>query len=465
AKMYLRMFMQEEPSKHLDETLLISAGLARMDGDFEGASFSMRIYLRRYKVTAPAEKELMAVLDLLETKGTAKATYELIKDAISPANLGGQNFSSLIRAAKLAGRLGFTADAWKHYQVLADNKASPAIIKDLLLVEADLCLARKDTGEARKWLAEYLRITRLDPNRPAGLFLLFRVQQIENAPLVDALLTGIAASAANSTHPYTIETMLAVARNLEDLGLYGAAEARFSHIALLQQVGISTNSLPLVDMVGRARIGSSRCLLKSGDKVKADRQLREICCDTRASVVRSEAAYWWATIAVDEAQGREALRRLALVSTNGLESPMIVRVDIEKKTAGVLAGENWKNAADFIFMRASELPAQEQQECLGRICLVLFAALEKKGNAEGLQYVLNLAARSPAGSGPLFKEMLLRFATTAIRDGSTSLLVDFLQPYMIGPENEVQRICRGDPVITSLCRQVQEVRPGARSCL
>lgn len=465
AKMYLRMFMQDEPSKHLDETLLLSAGLARQDGDLEGASLSMRIYLRRYKVSAVAEKELMAVLDILEMKGSTKETYELLKEAVNPANIGGQNISSLVRAAKMAGRLGYNADAWKHYQVLVNNEATPAVIKDLLLVEADLCIERKETAEARKWLMEYLNTTHLDPNRPAGLFLLFRVQQLEDAPPVDNLLTGIAASSANSTHPYTIETMLAVARKLEDLGLYAAAEARFSHIALLQQIGIGTNSPVLVNMVGRGRMGVARCLLKSGNKVKADRQLRELCGDTMTSVVRSEAAYWWATIAVDEAQGREAVRRLALVSTNGLGSTMIDRTDMEKMAAGVLTGENWKNAADFIFMRAAGLPVGEQQECLGRICRVLFAILEKKGNAEGLKYVLNLAARSPVGNSPVFKEMLLKFATTTIRAGTTSALVDFLQPYMTGPENEVQRICREDPEIISLCKQVQKVRPEANSCL
>lgn len=465
AKANLRLFRQADPNRHEDATILIMAGLARQDGMLDDADQAMRTFVRRHQITAEAEKEILTIVDLLEANGNLKSAYELLKESAGSVWMGARNHAALSRVVRMAGRLGLDAEAWQYYKMLVSSRAPAGLLKDLLLAEADQCAALGNLPGARTWLQEFLRIPGSYVSRADGLYRMFRVQRNENAPVGETMITGTAASQINPTHPYTVETILNMAASLEDIGLYRAAVDHFNSITLLERVGLGTNSQALLDMVGKANMGAARCLLKSGDRAKANHRFRSICSGARSGAVKSEAAYWWATMAVDEGQGREALRRLGLTNTNSLTAPLIGRMEIEKRIAGILTGEDWKDAADFVFRRATELAPEDQRDCLRRVCVILFNKLEKAGNVEGMQRVLELAAGSSIGKGPFFREMVMRLSTVTIRDRSAAALAEFMKPYFSGPENEIRSVSKDEPVLQDIYRQFQEVRPEAERCM
>jgi tetratricopeptide (TPR) repeat protein len=466
AKSCMRGFLTLEPTVHKDESLLMMTGLLRREGELESADQIMRTYVRKYGVTEAGCNEVQCIVDLLEGKGQFKEAYQLLKVTANETLKGKHNNALLVRAAKMAGRLGLNADAWEIYRgIKSSNSRTPGIL-NLLIEEADMNLARNEIAEAKKWLTEYLRSAPPGENRAEGLFRLFRLKQKENTSMVETLVTGIAASRANPEHPSGIETIMDVAKDLESIGLYNAAVARFSQVSVLEHVGMDTNSQALVNMVGQACVGEARCLLESGDKVKADRRCREICRERcYSSAIRSEAAYWWATIAMDEGQGREALRRLSIMKTNGLESSMICLADIENNTGKVLTGEDWKQAVDCIFQMSLDLNEDERKKCLARSCHVLFIKFDEDRNVNAMQYVVDKAASSPIGEGPFFKELLFKLATTTINDRNGAVMANFMKQYIDGPKNGIQTVSREESMLMDIYRQFVEIQPEVKGCL
>ncbi len=464
ARKYIRLYLKTEPETHFRDALLMTVRLFCQDGDPEAADERMRVFTARYGLDDESEAQLLKLAELFEAQGKLAQAYETLGEAFRFPFEHRAGSAVLNKASRIACRLGRYEEAWGHYKILTSVYIVPALNKDLLLAQADTCLSRNDFTEAEKWVATYLYYFPVDTARAEGLYRLFKIKQMEGAQQAELVTIGLSAMQADVTHPLIMPTLMETAQIMEDLGLYSTAALYYNRLALLGFVG-STNTPTTflrMDSIHPAILGKARCFLKAGEVIKADRLLREICRNRgETSSLQSEAAYWWATIAVENGQGREALRRLDLIESGSLTSNLAVRAEIERQIAVVLTGADWKKVLPAIFRRASDLAPAEQTECLQRACRLLGNCFEQKGEDAAVHLLLNLAANSVLAKTPFFNELFFRFAAVTIRERGVPALVGLMQPDGAGISNVIQSVGFDEPVLFKLYRQFVEVRQEA----
>ncbi len=344
-------FLENEPDIHLSDTLLILIGLARWRGDAMKAQDLIHHFINRFKVDRQAADEMHRIVKRLEEEGLHESALKLVEDYLQVPWRDIDKPQFLVKAADLAKTLKDYDKARHYFNEFVELKPNDAELIKAILGQVDIAMEQEAYDEADKLLSKYLAHSLYKKGRKQAIYKLFDVKRKNKAPLVDVMLTGLAAAEAFPEHERTADTLLRMAMALEQVGLYAYAENHYNRMALLQMVSDSTNLIS--EAIGKATLGMVRCLMHNGDLVRADHLLRELCNNYASGPIRSEAAFHWSTVAFYVDQNREAMRRLdTLVDTNAVSTNMLLKIQMQRRLvqAGMkqLGAEiNKQNLADL----------------------------------------------------------------------------------------------------------------------
>lgn len=139
-------------------------------------------------------------------------------------------------------------------------------------------------------------------------FLLFDTLAENPTATIDltGTVVGIAVRYPNDVR--IVEKLLLTAKRLEEASLFPAAEVYYRQAALLGTLHTHRKAID-PSLPARAMLGQARVLMETDRMVEADQLLRTINAQKRWSAVWPEAGPLWASIAMQQQQPREALRR------------------------------------------------------------------------------------------------------------------------------------------------------------
>lgn len=126
-----------------------------------------------------------------------------------------------------------------------------------------------------------------------------------SSPLLEVV---VAAMLRFPNDPRNLKGVMTVARKLEETGLYQVAGKYYQHALLFgsSQVQISAE---IQKVLAEASLGQARIQLSTGNKVEANLILRTINKQSKWSSIWPESGPLWVTIALEEKQYVEAVRR------------------------------------------------------------------------------------------------------------------------------------------------------------
>ncbi len=428
AEQYIQRFLDNEPSKHLDETLLILAQIARVEGETRAAEELISTFLKRYRLGAQAAEEFTAVLRQLEEKGSYEAAYDLLKQFIVLPAAQDRLPEFLSETARLANRIGRYDEGAVYFNRLLQSRADSQILCDALLRQAEACRARNDLAEAAKWLVYYLVNFPSDPRRGAALYDLFDIKVRAKSFATDIMLVGAAAVRTDPTNPKAVDTLLIMAGILEKMGLYRLAQVQYNKIGLLNVTAAgAAHDTPLTRQLAAAMLGNARCLLRMGELVRADHLLRELVNNFDVEPVRSEAAYWWATMALDKGQTAEAARRLGMANPDRAAPEIAAKVQFETSLLGIAAGASVEEAFDLLLRRLAGLPPAQHREFVRRAFGVYFAKLAEQRNVPAMQKLVQTAVAGPYAADLPLRAMYLRLAAVILEDQGPQALLQSIE--------------------------------------
>ena len=106
AQHYVQIFLNNEPTIHLDETLLLLSRMARIEGETEKAENLISLFIKRYRLSTQAIKEFMAVIRQLEEEDRYSDALKLVQQYLKLATGQPMLPELLAKAAELANRIG-----------------------------------------------------------------------------------------------------------------------------------------------------------------------------------------------------------------------------------------------------------------------------------------------------------------------------------------------------------------------
>lgn len=425
---YLHEFLLREPATHLDEALLLMTRIARLEGQTETADQMISRFLKRYGVQQEASRELLALLSQMEQEGRIKAALELVEEYLQYP-LNEQVYAEfLARAAHLAAKAGAYLEGEKFMDELLTLDLEAAKMSVALLEQADACIASGAYPLAEKWLLKHLEMFPNDPLQGECLFKLYDVKRDGGGKVTDVMLTGMAAIEESPSDIRSLETLISLARMLEEVGLYDLAQVQYSKVGLLRMTNLGQGNARS-DVMGNAVLGSARCLLKMGKVVQADHILREICNNYGPGAVRSEAAYLWATIARENGQVREAKRRLALAELGDVDEDLAARIMFEKNLLDIASGKGTPQGLAALGRRLTELDSEADLEFARRAYIFCFDQLARANDLSGMQELLDMAiGRDFSGELPL-RIFCLKLASRILARDGVDAFVTFMDEY------------------------------------
>ncbi len=457
---YLQRFMLSKPTARLDEALLLNSALARERGDVDSALESMQSYLQRYSYNKRAGQEVMDVTHMLEKAGDFERAYDLIKRIMQLVEVAKLPLEVLRQAVQYAGALKLNDAAWDYYQILIESYPDEALRQEIILAETDAGLARMDIKGARRWLAAGIPFGKDEKFRSEMLLREYAINKVDGGPFVQAAFAGLVASRHDPVDPRSVKTLLDVANRLEDEGLYFAALDYYNRLEYFGYVAhVSDLRDGKDDLKMLATLGKARASLKAGQLVKANTLFRDLCKTRSATALQSEAAYWWATMAVDGGQGREAVRRLDLVNPELLSPVLQERVRIEECLASVSTGGAWRTSVDGVFAVVDKLSGPSQKSVMQRACRVLYRYFERTRNIDALEYLVNCESERAKIDGGLYREHFSGLAVALVRAGREESLLDVVGAASATNVSDQSLDSAAETVLRALRRQLREVRP------
>jgi tetratricopeptide (TPR) repeat protein len=427
AESYIQVFLDNEPSIHLDETLLMLSRMARIEGETKTADELITTFLKRYRLNTQASQEFSAVVEELERKKMYLQALRLISQYINLPAAQDYLPKYISKAAELANRLGRYEEGTAYFKSLLKVNPDAKILSAALLDQATACIQRNDLAEADKWLTYYLNRFRHDPKRADALFKLFEIKVRSKAFATEVMLVGTAALEAGPSDPRAVEALIVMARSLEQIGLLSLAQAQYSKIGLLNMTAGSGQDKNVMINVGNAMLGNARCLYKMGSFVKADHLLRELVNNFDVEPVKSEAAYWWASMALDRRQTVEAERRLALANADQARPEIAAKIQFERNLLDIAAGTQVAETIDSLLKKLSDLPPDEYSDFVRRAYSVYFDKLYNERDVASMQKLLTAAANGPHVRELPLRAFFLQLAQIVLTDQGPQAFIQCLK--------------------------------------
>jgi hypothetical protein len=288
----------------------------------------------------------------------------------------------------------------------------------------------------------------------------YAINKEDGDSFVQSAYAGLVASRYDPVDPRSVRTLLDVANRLEDEGLYFAALEYynrleyFGYVALVSDLNGVKDDLQL-----QANLGKARASLKAGQLVKANNLFRDLCKTRTSTALKSEAAYWWATMAVDSGQAREAVRRLSLINRELLTPALAEWVRIEECLASVSTGGVWRSAVDQVFAVVDQQRGPMQKLIMQRACRVLYHQFDRTSNIPALEYLVNCEAERSKIDSALYREHYSGLAVALVRAGREEALLDAVGTAGGTNASEQSLDSGAESVLRALRRQLREVRP------
>jgi|GEM_PF-5038771 len=420
AEKYLGDFVEGLQVKNRDRALVMLSAIWRMFGDNDVASDYLRLAFRAYGAhSVEAADEAATLSKSLAAGGGLAEALEFMLAAADRYPPGGDRWiSAYCDASRLSAELGRDDEAWAHYKTAASSSSVSrhAVIETLLLEQTDRYLMNGKYPIARRWVMTYLDDAEDNNSYAAGLYRLFEVMRHDNTPSAIRIATGISAISFDATSERSAGTVIAVASEMEDAGGYKSAKHYYEKVAKLALMESSGGEFASAETVWQAVAGQARCHIRLGEVVAADRLLRDAARARRSGPAAMESAYWWATIATDAGQSREALRRLSTVGTNGCPLPLVAMVQIEEKLAHALTGTVSVALASEAFEKVQLVPEREQLRSIQRIARIMWAGAERSGNGDVMAGIMARLAECEIGPASPAPAIATRIAALKLAD-------------------------------------------------
>jgi tetratricopeptide (TPR) repeat protein len=421
AQKYIQEFLDSNPSSYADEAMLILMRLGRLQDNLRMTLENAFAYINRYWVNDKSYEELLKAITMAEEKYNYADAYKLANNIIQlPVCKKRELFHAY--AARIANRLGLDNEAAWHYgqylQSIPDNRQLATFLKTM----ADICIERNDLVNADRWLNEYLAKTPFTKDSEDSDQILYRLCQIRiknNAPIADIYFVGMLTAEMSPTGRKTLDVLLAVAKKMEEAGVYQLAEAQYNKIALLKYgatIEGENEDADVSRIVSQATLGKARCLLFKGDLVKADHLFREICRIYKDGPVRAEAAYWWGTMAVADDQLEEASRRFNMVKRSDLSNELAARYDFEVSLIEIQRHGKTSYTLAALFANLASLPPDDRHKYASKAFAAYFKRMEEINDISGMKALLEYVAKSPYAENIPLKDYYFRMAYKMLKD-------------------------------------------------
>ena len=268
----------------------------------------------------------------------------------------------------------------------------------------------------------------MDSQRADALYKLFMIKLRSKAPTADIILLGTAAIDADPIDPRAVDTLITMAQSLEKIGLLPLAQSQYNKIGLLNVTGIiGEKDNSMTKAIAQAMLGNARCLLQMGERIKADHLLRELCNNFGVEPVRSEAAYWWATLALEAGQTAEARRRLGLADTAQATPEIAAKIQFERNLLDISSGKSVEQTMDIILERIADLPQREFNEFILRAFNTYFEELLATKNYDALQTLMTFVAFGPHANQLPLKKIFLELASEILVEKGPNALAEFIR--------------------------------------
>jgi tetratricopeptide (TPR) repeat protein len=393
ARARIRTFFEQNYHAHEAEIILLLIRMARLEGNTRQTQTLISQLLRRYQWMDKAADELLAVVEQAEAVGHLAEAFEILDEflKVTPAREG------LARLAYKAGDMAARLKLYDRAMALLDRAEQAQPDDDLhvsiLMAKANVALQRKDYGEAQRWLTLSLTRFPYDPRRGKALYQLVDVFRKSQAPLANILVVMSMAVDVAPNDPAALDVLMQLAKRYEELGLYTRAEEKYAKVALLRTVDSSGRGRPGDSVaVSEALLGSARCLVRTGDAVRADRILRGLTRNLSPGPLYNEAVYLWATLAIAQNQRAEAMRRLDLMDLARSPRDIRTRAQLERLLLEVAdRGRDPETVVAFV-ASVKTLPADELEAYARRAYVVCFERLARENNIPAMQQFLDRVA-------------------------------------------------------------------------
>ncbi len=434
ADRLMALFLVREPFVHIKDALLLSVSLARQRGEVRTARELVRTFLRRYAWHEALTDDFLAVVEQAVEHAPAMETLALIDQYVLLPVAEPIRRTLLLQAGDLARDAGDLARAAGYYaeaETSALAAGEDSIAARALFKRAELKIRQGEDEAAWRLLTNYVVRYPSEESYGDALFaLLDTVVRLEKG---DGEIVRLALAAATATpeDARTPETLLNAARRIEAMGLFEQAQVQYAKIMLLQflRIGRAAERVALNDesVVARAMLGNARCLLRLKEPVRADHVLRNLCALAEPGAVRSEAAWLWASLALENEQLVEARRRLGLVDMNLADPAIAGRVALETLLIGLRTGEATAESAWAVLPMLAAVPAEEEHAAFLREAYrtCFRTVIEEQGVQAARRFLEESAAGPHAALLPL-GEMSMRSGRLVLEQEGNAALIAFL---------------------------------------
>ncbi len=395
ARARIRRFFEQNYHSHEADIVLLLARIARLEGNTRQTQTLIAQLLQRYEWMDKATDELLAVVEQAEAVGHQVEAFEIL-DEFLKVTADREGLARLAyKAGDMAARLKLYDRAMELLTRAEQARPDDDLLVSILMAKANVCLQRKDYVEAQRWLTLSLTRFPYDPRRGKALYQLVDVFRKSHAPLASILVVMSMAIDAAPNDPAALEVMMQLAKRYEEIGLFTRAEEKYAKVALLHTVDAAGRARSSDSMlVSEALLGSARCLVRTGDFVRADRILRGLTRNLSSGPLFNEAVYLWATLAVAQDQRAEAMRRLNMMELARCPKDIRTRAQLERLLLEV-ADKGRDPASVVAFVDSVKiLPQEDLNAYARRAYVVCFDRLARARDINGMQQFIDQVAGS-----------------------------------------------------------------------
>lgn len=391
-------------SLHQAEVLDIIRKWRDQSGDSVQVRELLNAFVAQFPWNSVSVDDLLAVTDGLAAMGrTDDAMKIMMKFSSMPLKAPGSGVF-LSRAIDLGLKLDRTDDVERIAELLLAMDESEAHTGKAILACAEVARRKKDFATASVWVSRYLAAFPCDRKKNEVLLRLFDIERERKASAVALVAIALEAVEEKSADDMAMPVLLKASRILEDMGMFALASEQYDRIVILYRLmpADDRNAARLKPEIAEAMLGSARCYLRTGERVKADRLLREISNLGQPEVVLSEAALHWALMAFQDRQYMEARRRLGICKPDLLPRVLKPRAAILEKLVDVASGKASKEQVMAVIEASKSLTPDEERTFVTSVYSVcLNRLIDLKARDEMVQLFRAAAQGGHASSLPL----------------------------------------------------------------
>lgn len=425
----LERFLMTESSTHQADVLMHMARIARHEGKVGRAERMLDVFVKRFSWNKVAVEEFLIVVKEMVNRQRFNDAISLA-DKYIEAGLGGELQVQLLHfAARTALDAGLKDKAIHYFKRLYDLSTDDSLRIESLLARGKICKEAGAYDKAISLMLEYLVTYPYEAKRGDTYFDVFEMES-RTGGISPATLISIASAAAleKPDDPRTKKVLLDMAAMLEKMGLYEMARDRYGRIALLHYVSPqSQGSISVAEgsTVYAAMLGSGRCYFKMGELVQADSVFRDLCNSMPPSAIRSEAAYYWAKIALQNGQVPEARRRLSLMGEDVDQELAAFKVLYESLIAVKDKGFDLQICNDL--SAASEgLDDSQKKELWSLFSVELMDEMEQAEDVQGMEAFFDWASDEQRSAIFPMRQIHTRTAAIIIKNSGVDQYGAFL---------------------------------------